>query len=58
MLNIDKDAGSLEVGKSADFIVLDRDILAIAAGGHPESVAEAHVLSTWFQGKEVYKRGH
>ena len=57
MLNIDKDAGSIEVGKSADFIVLDRDILAIAAGGHPESVAEAHVVSTWFQGKEVYKRG-
>ncbi len=58
MLNIDKDAGSIEVGKSADFIVLDRDILALAASGHPESVAEAHVLSTWFQGKEVYKRGH
>jgi hypothetical protein len=58
MLNIDKDAGSLEVGKSADFIVLDRDILALAAGGHPESVAEAQVISTWFQGKQVYKRGH
>ena len=58
MLNIEKDAGSIEVGKSADFIVLDRDILALAAGGHPESVAEAHVLSTWFQGKQVYKRVH
>lgn len=58
MLNIDKDAGSIEVGKSADFIVLDRDILALAAGGHPESVAETHVLSTWFQGKQVYKRAH
>ena len=58
MLNIDKDAGSIEVGKSADFIVLDRDILALAAGGHPEAVAEAHVVATWFQGKEVYKRGH
>jgi predicted amidohydrolase YtcJ len=58
LLNIEKDAGSLEVGKSADFIVLDRDILALAAGGHPESVAEARVLSTWFQGKQVYKRAH
>jgi predicted amidohydrolase YtcJ len=58
MLNIQNDAGSIEVGKSADFIVLDRDILALAAAGHPESVAEAHVLSTWFQGKEVYKRPH
>jgi predicted amidohydrolase YtcJ len=57
MLAIDKEAGSIEVGKSADFIVLDRDILALAAGGHPESVAEAHVVSTWFQGKEVYKKG-
>ncbi len=58
MLNIEKDAGSIEVGKSADFIVLDRDILTIAAGGHAESVAETHVLSTWFQGKEVYRRPH
>jgi predicted amidohydrolase YtcJ len=56
MLAIEKDAGSIEVGKSGDFIVLDRDILALAASGHPEQVAETHVLSTWFQGRQVYKK--
>src|SRR5882757_3878155 len=38
MLNL-QDAGSLEAGKSADFIVLDRDILALADGGNAEGIA-------------------
>jgi len=54
MLGLQKDAGSLEVGKSADFILLDRDILALADAGQPEGVADAKVLATWFEGKEVY----
>lgn len=54
MLNLQQQAGSLEVGKSADFIVLDRDILALADGGHPEEIAGTRVLETWFQGKKVY----
>lgn len=54
MLNLQKDAGSIEVGKSADFIVLDRDILALADQGHPESIADTKVLETWFRGKQVY----
>jgi predicted amidohydrolase YtcJ len=49
-----QDAGSIEVGKSADFIVVDRDILALADSGHPEGIADTRVLSTWFQGKQVY----
>lgn len=53
-LNIAADAGSLEVGKSADFVVLDRDILALAAKGHPDDIAATHVLQTWFQGREIY----
>ena len=57
MLNRDKEAGSIEVGKSADFIVVDRDILALADGGHPESVADTRVLGTWFQGRKVYAAG-
>ena len=32
-LNRDREAGSLEIGKSADFIVVDRDILALADTG-------------------------
>jgi len=54
MLNRDRDTGSIEVGKSADFIVLDRDILALADTGHVWDVADTRVLSTWFQGKKVY----
>jgi predicted amidohydrolase YtcJ len=57
MLGIEKDAGSLEVGKSADFIVLDRDILALGDGGHADEIMGTQVLETWFQGKRVYQRG-
>lgn len=54
MLNLQQQAGSIEVGKSADFIVLDRDILALADGGHPEKIAGTRILETWFQGNKVY----
>jgi predicted amidohydrolase YtcJ len=54
MLTRDKDTGSLEIDKSADFIVVDRDILALADSGHPDDIAGTHVLATWFQGKKVY----
>jgi predicted amidohydrolase YtcJ len=30
----ESETGSIEVGKSADFIVVDRDMLALAAGGN------------------------
>jgi predicted amidohydrolase YtcJ len=56
MLNL-QDAGSLEVGKSADFIVLDRDILGLADGGNAEGIATTRVLATWFRGKQVYAAG-
>ena len=55
MLNRDRDTGSIEVGKSADFIVVDRDILALADSGHAQDVADTRVLATWFQGKKVYQ---
>ena len=42
--------GSIEVGKSADFIVLDRNIFQIPV----EDVSETKVLSTVISGKEVY----
>lgn len=56
MLYLRDVAGSIEVGKSADFIELDRDILALADGGHAAEVADARVLATWFRGVKVYSR--
>jgi predicted amidohydrolase YtcJ len=55
-LNRDEVAGSLEVGKSADFIVVDRDILQLADSGHAQDIMRTQVLETWFQGKQVYAR--
>jgi predicted amidohydrolase YtcJ len=46
--------GSLEAGKSADFIVLDRDILALADSGHAQRIEATRVAQTWFLGKRVY----
>ncbi|QDC00709.1 amidohydrolase [Mesorhizobium sp. 8] len=42
--------GRLAPGLSADFIVLDRDLYAVA----PEQIARTKVLSTVFEGREVY----
>ncbi|HEX4618869.1 MAG TPA: amidohydrolase family protein [Steroidobacteraceae bacterium] len=56
MLYLRDVAGSIEVGKSADFIELDRDILALADGGHAADVADTKVLATWFRGARVYSR--
>ncbi len=56
MLGLQKEAGSIEVGKSGDFILLDRDILSLGDSGHPEAIADTHVLGTWFRGKKVYGR--
>lgn len=44
--------GSLEVGKSADFVLLDRDPFE-----HPESeLVRTQVDETWFAGRRVFKR--
>ncbi len=46
--------GSLTVGKSADFILLDRDIFALAEAGKTEEIGGTRVLQTWFRGQTVY----
>ncbi len=47
---LDDRTGSIEVGKLADLIVLDRNLFAIK----PEEISEARVLLTLFGGKPVY----
>jgi len=44
--------GSLEVGKAADFIVLDHDIFALK----PELIGQAKVMKTFVDGRLVYDR--
>jgi cytosine/adenosine deaminase-related metal-dependent hydrolase len=39
-LGREKEAGSIEVGKSGDFIVLNQDILKLADGGHAECYSQ------------------
>jgi predicted amidohydrolase YtcJ len=45
-------AGSLETGKVADFIVLDRDPFA----GPPTAIHDTRVLETWVGGTRIYQR--
>lgn len=47
---LDGETGSLEVGKSADFIVLDRNLFEIPA----ESIGDTRVLRTVFRGVTIY----
>lgn len=49
-MHVENERGSIEVGKYADFVLADLDVLAC-----PESeIHNAKVLSTWFEGKKVY----
>jgi predicted amidohydrolase YtcJ len=52
-LHEERDIGSLEVGKLADLIVLDRDVATIP----PERIAGTKVLRTVVGGRVVYEEG-
>jgi predicted amidohydrolase YtcJ len=47
----EKKIGSLEPGKYADIIMIDRDIIII----NPEAMKDTRVLWTMFEGKKVYE---
>ena len=49
-LNMDDKVGSLEVGKFADMIIIDRDLLNTPS----DQVSETKVLKTYLGGREVY----
>ncbi len=50
-MNMEEGTGSLKVGKFADFIILDKNILEIP----PEELGDAKVLMTFSEGKLIYK---
>jgi predicted amidohydrolase YtcJ len=47
----DTTTGSLEVGKRADLVILDRDIFTV----DPNILADTKVLATYLDGRRVYK---
>ncbi len=48
----DKMIGSIEPGKQADFVLVDRDVMSIS----PEEIKDTKVLWTMFGGEIVYKK--
>jgi len=52
MLGLGGSTGSLEVGKSADLIVLDRNVFEIPA----TDIADTRVITTFFEGRVVHQR--
>jgi len=52
----DDELGSIEVGKTADIIVLDQNIVELADRGEPENIGKTKVAMTIFDGNVVFER--
>ena len=50
VLLLDRELGSLEVGKRADFIILDRDVLSCPL----DDLKSTQVCETWLDGKPIW----
>jgi predicted amidohydrolase YtcJ len=48
---LDVECGSIEIGKSADLVILDNNLLKV----EPTKISTSKVLLTLFQGEEVYR---
>ena len=53
MMHEDK-TGSIEVGKLADFIILDQNLFELEKAGRLDRISDTHALKTIFEGKVVY----
>lgn len=52
LMRAENEIGSLEVGKRADFVVVDRDLLNCP----DEEIRDTQVLSTWLDGQRMFAR--
>jgi predicted amidohydrolase YtcJ len=57
MLGQEKLTGSLENGKKADFVILSQDLLKLEEEGESDRISDTLILSTWFDGKQIYSAG-
>jgi predicted amidohydrolase YtcJ len=51
-LMVEDKIGSLEAGKYADLVILEKDPRKV----EPTEISEIKVLETWLNGERVYKR--
>ena len=54
-LGLQEERGSIEVGKYADFVVLDKDVLK-QEETNKKDIFNTKVASTWFEGYRVYPK--
>jgi hypothetical protein len=52
-MGVERERGSIEVGKLADLAVLSQDILAVA----PDEIRRTRALMTLIGGREVFRTG-